>query len=197
MADGLGLSVGAANLSAVVVDRAAVTRTAVLTLYPDRPPEVGLPSENPNLAERGLIINDFVDRAGDPVGIIAPDGSSHRGEVLLADALRATLYAVTRGRPPAGPVGVSHPAHWRPSAVAALRGALAAVPEFGAPVAASLMSDAEAALTALQHDPGLPARGVIAVCDFGGTGTASRSPMPHADSHRWVRRSATSTCPAT
>ena len=74
MVDGIGLSVGAANLSAVVVDRAAVTRTAVLTRYPHRPPEVGLPSENPNLAGRGLIINDFVDRVGDPVEIVAPDG---------------------------------------------------------------------------------------------------------------------------
>ncbi|MDT5128672.1 MAG: hypothetical protein QOH54_4316, partial [Mycobacterium sp.] len=42
MADGIGLSVGAATLRGVVVDRAAVTRTAVLTLYPHRPPEVGL-----------------------------------------------------------------------------------------------------------------------------------------------------------
>jgi hypothetical protein len=154
----------------VVVDRAAVTRTAVLTLYPHRPPEVGLPSENPNLAERGLVINDFVDRVGDPVGIVAPDGSSHRADVLLGDALRAMLYAVTRGQPPAGPVGVTHPAHWRPSAVTALRGALAAVPEFG--TAAPLVSDAVAALTALQRDPGVPARGIIAVCDFGGTGTS-------------------------
>ena len=170
--NGIGLSVGAANLTAVVVDRAAVTRTAVLTRYPHRPPEVGLPSENPNLAERGLIINDFVDRVGDPVQIVAPDGSSHRAEVLLADALRAMLYAVTRGRPAAGPVGVSHPAHWRPSAVDALRAALAAVPEFGDPAPAALVSDAVAALTALQHDLGLPSRGVIAVCDFGGTGTS-------------------------
>lgn len=156
----------------MVVDRAAVTRTAVLTLYPHRPPEVGLPGENPNLAERGLIINDFVDRVGDPVDIVAPDGSSHRAEVLLADALRAMLYAVTRGQPPAGPVGVAYPAHWRPSAVDALRVALAAVPEFATGERAPLVPDAVAALTALQHDPGVPARGVIAVCDFGGTGTS-------------------------
>jgi hypothetical protein len=171
VADGIGLAVGAANLRAVVVDRAALTRAAVLTLYPHRPPEVGLPTENPNLAERGLVINDFVDRVGDPVGIVAPDGSSHRADVLLADALRAMLYAMTRGQPPAGPVGVAHPAHWRPSAVDALRGALAAVPGFAGGRAA-LVSDAVAALTALQHDPGVPARGVIAVCDFGGTGTS-------------------------
>jgi hypothetical protein len=147
-----------------------MARTAVLTLYPHRPPEVGLPTENPNLAERGLVINDFVDRVGDPVGIVAPDGSSHRADVLLGDALRAMLYAVTRGQPPAGPVAVAHPAHWRPSAVTALRAALAAVPEFGR--GAPLVSDAVAALTALQRDPGVPARGVIALCDFGGTGTS-------------------------
>jgi hypothetical protein len=34
------------------------------------------------------------------------------------------------------------------------------------------VSDAVAALTALQRDPGVPARGVIAVCDFGATGTS-------------------------
>jgi hypothetical protein len=164
----------------VVVDRTAVARTAVLTLYPHRTPEVGVPSENPNLAERGLVINDFVDRVGDPIGIVAPDGSSHRADVLLGDALRAMLYAVTRGKPPAGPVGVAYPAHWRPAAVTALRGALAALPEFGRAAdsrslrlpQAPLVSDAVSALTALQRDPGVPARGVIAVCDFGGTGTS-------------------------
>ena len=84
MADGVGLSVGATNLAAVVVGRTAVTRSPVLTLYPHRPPEVGVPSENPNLTERGLIITDFVHRVGDPVGIVAPDGSTHRGEAPTA-----------------------------------------------------------------------------------------------------------------
>ena len=78
MSDGVGLSVGASNLAAVLVGRAAVSRTPVLTRYPHRPPEVGVPSENPNLNERGLILTDFVDRVGDPVGIVAADGSTHR-----------------------------------------------------------------------------------------------------------------------
>jgi hypothetical protein len=172
MTDGVGLSVGATNLTAVVVDRAAVTRSPVLTLYPHRPSEVGVPSENPNLTERGLILTDFVDRVGDPVGIVASDGSTHRADALLADALRAMLFAAGRGRPPAGPVAVTHPAHWRPTAVEALRNALAAVPEFQGPKPAPVVSDAAAALTALQNDPGVPSRGVIALCDFGGTGTS-------------------------
>jgi Hsp70 protein len=166
MSDGAGLSVGATKLAAVIVGRTAVTRSPVVTLYQHRPPEVGVPSENPNLTERGLIITDFVDRVGDPVGIVAADGSTHMADKVLADALRAMLYTV--GRPPAGPAAVTYPAHWRPAAVDALRNALAAVPELQQ---APLISDAAAALTALQDDPGVPTRGVIALCDFGGTGT--------------------------
>jgi hypothetical protein len=154
VADGIGLSVGATNLTAVVVGRAAVTRRAVFT------------------TDRGVVITDFVDRVGDPVGIVAPDGSSHRAEVLLANALRETHYAATRGRSPAEPVGIAHPVHWRPSAVDALRRGTVALPEFRTPKPALLVSDAVAALTALQQDPGLPSRGVIAVCDFGGSGTS-------------------------
>lgn len=171
MSDGVGLSVGATNLTAVVVGRTAVTRSPVLTLYPHRPPEVGVPSENPNLNERGLIITDFTDRVGDPIGIVAADGSTHLADKVLADALRAMLYAAGQGRPPPGPAAVTFPAHWRPAAVDGLRNALAAVPEFQQPNAAPPISDATAALTALQDDPGVPTRGVIALCDFGGTGT--------------------------
>ncbi|WP_135455986.1 Hsp70 family protein [Mycobacterium sp. DL99] len=169
MADGIGLSIGSTNLTAVVVNRAAVTRSPVLTLFPHRAAEVGVPSENPNLNERGLILTDFVERVGDPVGMLAPDGSSHRGEAVLADALAALLRTLTGGRPPADPIAVTHPAHWRPNQVEALRTELAAVGGFGDPV---LVPDAKAALIALQDNPGVPTRGVIAVCDFGGSGTS-------------------------
>lgn len=163
VADGIGLSIGATALRAVAIGRSAVTRSPVLTRYPHRPAEVGVPSENPNLTERGLIITDFVDRVGDPVPIVAPDGSSHRAESLLAEALRSLLAALTGGRPPTEPVGVTHPAHWGPAAVEALRRELDGM---------TLGSDAVAALTALRDDPGVPSRGVIALCDVGGTGTS-------------------------
>jgi hypothetical protein len=67
---------------------------------------------------------------------------------------------------------VTYPAHWRPTSVDALRNALASVPEFQEPKPAPVVSDAAAALTALRDDPGVPTRGVIALCDFGGTGTS-------------------------
>ncbi len=145
----------------------------MLTLYQHRPPEVGVPSENPRLDEPGVVITDFVDRVGDPVGIVAADGSTHRGEALLADALRALAYAATAGHPLPEATAVAYPAHWRPAAVDALRTALSRVPEWsGGSESLSLISDAEGALTALQTNPGLPIRGIVAVCDFGASGTS-------------------------
>jgi actin-like ATPase involved in cell morphogenesis len=165
----LGLSIGATNLAAVTAER-AVTRKAVLTLYRHRPPEVGVPSENPKLDEPGLVITDFVDRVGDQEPIAAADGTSHRSGTLIADALRALSYTVTDGRALPDAVAVTHPAHWGPKAVNALRVALGWVSEWSAERLA-LVPDSLAALMALQANPGLPNRGIIAVCDFGGTGT--------------------------
>lgn len=173
MADGersaLGLSVGATNLAAVTADR-SVTRKPVLTLYRQRPPEVGVPSENAKLNEPGLVITDFVDRVGDPAGIPAADNTIHRSETLVADALRALAHTATDGRPMPEAVAVTHPAHWKPAAVTALRTALSRVSEWSRD-GVVLLPDSEAALTALQTSPGLPGNGVVALCDFGGSGT--------------------------
>jgi actin-like ATPase involved in cell morphogenesis len=161
--------VGATNLAAVTAER-ALTRRSVLTLYRQRPAEVGVPSENPMLNEPGLVITDFVDRVGGPDGIVAADGTTHRSDTLMADALRALSYAATDGRGLPDAVAVTHPAHWGPAAVDALRVALSRVAEW-ADGRLTLLSDSAAALIALQGNPGVPQRGIIAVCDFGGTGT--------------------------
>ena len=171
MADGaesaLGLSIGATNLAAVTADR-AVTRKPVLTLYDQRSPEVGVPAENPKLNEPGLVISDFVDRAGDPAGIAAA-GSTHRSETLVADALRALAYTATDGRPLPDAVAVTHPAHWDALAVDSVGVALSRVSEWSGGRLA-LLPDSTAALFALRLNPGLPNSGIIAVCDFGGSG---------------------------
>src|SRR5271170_5458529 len=173
MADGegsaLGLSIGATTLAAVTADR-AVTRRPVLTLYGQRPPEVGVPSENPKLNETGLVISDFVDRAGDPAGIAAADNSTYRSETLVADALLALAYTATDGRALPDAVAVTHPAHWGPAAIDTVRVALSRVSEWSGGRLV-LLPDSAAALLALQANPGVPSRGIIAVCDFGSTGT--------------------------
>jgi actin-like ATPase involved in cell morphogenesis len=165
----LGLSIGATNLAAVTADR-AVTRKPVLTQYRQRPPEVGVPSENPKLNEPGLVITGFVDRGGDPAGIVAADGTTHRSETLIADALRALAYTATDGRALPDAVAVTHPAHWDPAAVDTVRVALSRVSEWSGGRLA-MLPDSAAAVLALQANPGVPSRGIIAVCDLGGTGT--------------------------
>jgi hypothetical protein len=140
----MGLSVGATNLAGTRNGQTAVIRPAELTL-------------------QGQRLTGFVDRVGDPVPLIAPDGAKYRSEDLLADALGAMAHAVTDGMPVAD-AAVTVPAHWRPSVVDTLRRNLRGK--------LSIVSDATAALTALRANPGLPTHGVIVLCDFGGSGTS-------------------------
>ncbi len=169
MTDSLGLSIGMTNLVAARIGHAPVMRRSVLTLFADRAPEVGLPAENPNLNEPGLVLNGFVERVGDPVPLVAADGSPHRGERVLVEALDAMARTVGGG----APIAIAVPSHWGPATVGALRGALRAKPSL-APngVPAAIISDSVAALTALQAAPGLPSSGVVALVDLGGSGTS-------------------------
>ena len=168
MSDSLGLSIGATNLVAARVGRPPVMRSAVLTLFSDRAPEVGVAGQNPALNQPGVVLTGFVERVGDPVPLVAEDGSSHRGERVLVEALDALANTVGGGQP----VAIAVPAHWGPATVGALRGALRDKPNLSpGGVPAVLIPDSLAALTALQTAPGLPA-GVIALVDLGGSGTS-------------------------
>ncbi len=164
----MGLSIGTTNLVAARVGAPPVSRRSILTLYGQRPPEVGLPSENPRLTEAGAVMRGFVERVGDPVPLTAPDGSSHPADRLLADALGAMVDTVG----PAGSVVVAVPSHWEPAAARALSAALARDPRFspsGTPP--RLVSQVLAALVAVQAEPGLTAGGVIVLLDLGVGGT--------------------------
>ncbi len=145
----LGLAVGATNLACTGDGQRAVIRSAAVTVEP------------------GVTLTGFVDRVGDPVPMIAPDGSRHRPETLVTEALDrvARSAAVT----PVSEVAVAVPAHWRPFMVDALRDALGSKPGLAR---APLVSDATAALTALRSNPGLPSTGVVVLCDFGGSGAS-------------------------
>ena len=172
MTDSLGLSIGMTNLVAARVGAVPVTRRAVLTLFPNRAAEVGLPSENPNLTEPGVVLFGFVERVGDPVPLVASDGSSHQADRLLVEALDAMGRTVGDGSPPSQ-VTIAVPARWGPAVLGALRAMLRTKQNLspnGVPPA--LVSDALAALAALNTSPGLPANGIVALLDFGGSGTS-------------------------
>lgn len=144
----VGLSVGTSTLAVVTPDRTLTS-----------PPLV---------SRAGYPIGDFVARVGDPVGIVAADGSLHSAAALLADALYELARSASAGRPVPPAATVAYPAHWKPAAVEALRRALRRIPVWSD--GPELTPDYAAALTALRSG-GLPARGVIAVCDFGASAT--------------------------
>src|SRR4051812_15083627 len=140
----LGLSVGATNIAGTRDGHSAAIHPAEVT-------------------SQGRRLRGFVDRVGDPVPLVAPDGSKHNSERLVAEALGAMADALTHGMP-VSETAVAVPAHWSAPVVDALRRRL----RDGVPV----VSDATAALTALRAKPGLPTHGVITLCDFGGSGTS-------------------------
>ena len=159
MADGVGLSVGATNLTAVAVGRTAVTRSAVVTLFPNRPLEVGVPSENPRLSS-GRAWPDHHRlrrprrRSGGHRGV-RRHHAPRRGATRRGACARCSMRS-TNGRGAAGPRRRDPP-----GALASGRGGRAArCPAPGSPSSsgAALVSDATAALTALRDDPGVPSR---------------------------------------
>lgn len=79
MSEPLGLSIGVANLVAARAGSVPVIRSSVLTLFEQRPTEVGLPDENPNLTEPGLVLRGFVERVGDRAPLVAADGTKYLG----------------------------------------------------------------------------------------------------------------------
>jgi hypothetical protein len=81
----VGLSIGTSTLAAVTPDRTV--------------------AGSPVVNRAGYPIDDFVTRVGDPVGIVAADGSLHSAAALLADALHEIARTATSGRPVPAAVG--------------------------------------------------------------------------------------------
>ena len=153
MSDPLGLSVGTTNLVAVRGGKQPVTRRSVLTL-----------------AHSGATLSGFVERVGDRVPLVTPDGTSYLAEQLLVEALDVMVQVVGG---PSSDVAIAVPAYWGTSTMSAFRSALgnsANLSQASEPV--RLVSDAVAALIALQANPGITVNGVMALIDFGGSGTS-------------------------
>ena len=122
------------------------------------------------LAKSGGTISGFVERVGDRVPLVTPDGTSYRAEQLLMQALDAMVEV---GGGPSSDVAIAVPAHWNPATIWAFRSALSSSRQLSASSdQVRVVSDAVAGLTALQANPGIAADGVVALLDFGGSGTS-------------------------
>jgi len=173
MYDPLGLSIGTVNLVAARNGTPPVSRRAVLSLYPHCAPKIGNSVDDPNLAEPGTVMSGFVERIGDSVALVSTDGSAHDPGLLVVEALDAMVKA-TGGDSASSDISIAVPAYWKPATVQALRDALRTHVGFiqsGMPP--RLVSDAIASLTAANAELCLAATGVVALLDFGGTGTSA------------------------
>jgi Hsp70 protein len=173
MYDPLGLSIGTTNLVAACNGNPPVSRRAVLTLYPHCAPKIGLPTEDPNLTEPGTLMRGFVERVGDSVALVSPDGSAHDPDLLMVEALDAMVLAAGADAA-ASEISIAVPAYWKPATVQALRNGLRTHLGFvRSGMAPRLVSDAIAALTAANAELCLAATGVVGLLDFGGAGTSA------------------------
>ncbi|MDT5224515.1 MAG: hypothetical protein QOG19_1922 [Mycobacterium sp.] len=171
MFDPLGLSIGTMNLVAAANGSSPVIRRTVLTLYPHCAPKLGVFSQNSSLAEPCSLMGGFVERIGDSVALIAPDGSAHDPDLLTVEALDAMVVAVGADSS-SSEITIAVPAHWKPATVQALRNALRTHIGFvRSGLAPRLVPDAVAALTAVNAEVGVPTGGVVGLLDFGGSGT--------------------------
>ena len=131
--------------------------------------EVGVPADRTPRGP-GVVLTGFVERVGDPVPLVAADGSSYPAERLLVEALDAMVDA-RRWPSPRSPSPCPRTGARRPCGRCAMRFATNPIlAPHGVP--ARLVSDAVASLTALNAKPGLPPDGVVALLDFGGGGTS-------------------------
>ncbi|HWF28053.1 MAG TPA: Hsp70 family protein [Mycobacterium sp.] len=173
MYDPLGLSIGTTNLVAASNGSPPVSRRAVLTLYPHCAPKIGLPDENPNLTEPGVLMSGFVERVGDSVALVSTDGSAHDPDLLLVEALDAMVLAAGADAA-SSEISIAVPAYWKPATVQALRNGLRTHLGFvRSGMAPRLVSDTIASLTAANAELCLAATGVVGLLDFGGSGTSA------------------------
>ncbi len=111
MYDPLGLSIGTTNLVAVRNGSPPVTRRSMLTVFPDRAPQLGVPTENADPAGIGTLISGFVERVGHSEAVVSVGGSTHDPALLLVEALDAMISAAGADAS-TSEITIAVPAHW-------------------------------------------------------------------------------------
>lgn len=168
----LGITVGASR-SVVVAsaaddvdgDSARVTaHPSVLRLAANAAPAFGSQARPGGRHSGGAVLEGFLARVGDPVAILAEDGSEHVAEDLVATAIGCL---VDEAAPQGDPVVIAcHPAWWSRHTVESQRAALAraGLDEV------TLVPEPAAVLRLLDGGRGPREDGAVVVYDLGATG---------------------------
>ncbi|QXQ13684.1 hypothetical protein [Skermania piniformis] len=101
-------------------DTCTLARDTVLHMSPDGDAVLGGPAP----AGTAHSVTGFVDRVGDPAGVVVDEGAAYRAEDLVATAVFCMVDIAREHLDGPSAFCVSHPADWSPTAVADLREAL-------------------------------------------------------------------------
>ncbi|MGO4617384.1 Hsp70 family protein [Nocardia sp. 2YAB30] len=177
----LGITVGASNSVAVAAAEdgsdddtilsgggAVLTHPSVLRLSPGAAPTFGAGARATGRHSSDILLEGFLARVGDPVAMLAEDGSAHSAADLVATAIGCLLDEITweAGRYVAETVVACHPASWSRHTVDIQRAALdqAGLGEV------TLVPEPTAAVRWLDAAHGPLADGAVVVYDLGGSG---------------------------
>ncbi|MDH6280535.1 Hsp70 family protein [Prescottella agglutinans] len=165
MTAGLGIAVGTANSRAAVLSDSgsatgepafvATSRPSVLHVSPDGSVAFADSSSDP----AGTPVAGFVERVGDPVGLLDDAGCVHLGDDLFVAAVAELIDAA----PGTGAVTVTHPTAWSSYTVHALESAL----DRAGLQAALVVPEATACVRWLESSRDLQGDGVAVVYDLG------------------------------
>ncbi|MFI7001436.1 Hsp70 family protein [Nocardia sp. NPDC050175] len=124
----LGITVGASNSVAVAAaedgsDR-VVTHPSVLRLAADTPPALGTATHAAGRHSGDVLVEGFLARVGDPVDMLAEDGTAHSAADLVAAAAACLMDEISTQAREYGSTVACHPAWWPAHTVDIQRAAL-------------------------------------------------------------------------
>ncbi|MGW3262380.1 Hsp70 family protein, partial [Nocardia sp. NPDC001010] len=163
----LGITVGAANsvAAATTADGSGTTVRAhhsALLLGADGSTGFADAAQH----ARGVVVDDYLSRVGDPVDLLAEDGSSHDAADLVAAATHALVTELAGRASAEATIVACYPAWWSEPTVETTRAALtrAGLPEV------TLVPEPMAAVRRYEMENGLLDDGALAVYDLGASG---------------------------
>lgn len=177
----LGITVGASNSVAVAATEDGDdglgpsgggylrSHPSVLRLSPDMAPTLGAGARSTGRHSSDILLEGFVARVGDPVGILAEDGSSYSAPDLVATSIGCLVdeIAAETGRGGVQATVACHPAWWSRHTVDIQRDAL----ERAGLGEVTLVPEPTAAIRWLDAAHGRTDDGAVLVLDLGASGS--------------------------
>ncbi|WP_405160133.1 Hsp70 family protein [Nocardia sp. NBC_01499] len=166
----LGITVGSSNSVAVAAAQDdggdVVSHPSVLRLAADTPPALGTAPRTTARHADDVLLEGFLARVGDPVDMLAEDGTAHSAADLVAAAVACLMDEISTDAREYGTTVACHPAWWSRHTVEIQRAAL----DREGLREVTLVPEPAAAVRWLESAHGQLGDGAVIVYDLGASG---------------------------